>query len=102
MTAWSILGGAALGTLMLRASFITFLGDREMPDTLTRALRYVPAAVLAALVAPAVLQPEGQFDLTNLRLPAAIVAGLVAWRTRNMAYTLVVGMVALWFAQAVS
>ena len=35
----------------------------------------------------------------NLRLPAGLLAALVAWRTRNVLLTITAGMVALWLMQ---
>ena len=58
-------------------------------------LRQIPPAALASIVAPALLRPEGHFDLTSPELAAGLVAALVAWRTRSTALTLVVGMVLL-------
>jgi branched-subunit amino acid transport protein len=54
--------------------------------------------VLAALVLPAVVFPDKHagFDWSNPQLPAAVLAGLVAWRTRSTLLTLAVGMGALW------
>jgi branched-subunit amino acid transport protein len=43
-------------------------------------------------VVPALLRPHGELDLFSPRLLAGVVAALVAWRTRNVAATLVVGM----------
>lgn len=53
-----------------------------------------PASVLAALVLPAVIFPErhAAFDWSNPQILAAIVAGLVAWKTRSTLLTLAVGM----------
>jgi len=69
-----------------------------VPPLVSRALAYVPASVLAALVLPAVVYPEGHGDfvLANPQIPAAILAGLVAWKTRNTVLTLAVGMGVLW------
>jgi branched-subunit amino acid transport protein len=36
-----------------------------------------------------------QLDLLQARVPAALVAGLVTWRTRNAAFTIAVGLTAL-------
>lgn len=104
MTAWLTVLLVGIGTLFLRGSFIAFMGERRLPDVITRGLRFVPAAVLTAIVTPAVFLTDGSFDISfeNLRWPAAIVAAVVAWKTRNIAYTIVAGMVALWIAQAVS
>ncbi len=54
-----------------------------------------PPAARAAIVAPALLRPEGHLDLIQPRFAAGVLAGLVAWRTRNIALTLLVGMAAL-------
>jgi branched-subunit amino acid transport protein len=64
----------------------------------TRVLRYVPAAVLAALVVPAVvsLEPTVVRTLTADRLLAGAVAAGVAWYTEDVTSTIVVGLVALW------
>ena len=74
-----------------------------MPEGLRRALRFVPASVLAALVFPALTHPNGTLDLSfgNFRLFAGLVGALVAWRTRNVLLTLSAGMLALWILQLV-
>lgn len=95
---WSVFLAAGVGTFAMRLSFIELYGRWRMPTLLSRALVYVPASVLAALVLPAVVYPNGQseFVLNNPQIPAAIVAGLVAWRTRNTLLTLGLGMATLW------
>jgi len=72
-----------------------------MPEWLRRALRFVPASVLAALVFPALTYPDGGLDLSlgNVRLLAGIGGALVAWRTKNVLWTIVVGMVLFWILQ---
>lgn len=102
MTAWAIVVLVGVGTVLLRSSFIVFMGDRELPPGFVSALRFVPASVLTALVVPAVVLTDGGFDLSldNHRWPAALVAAFVAWKTRNIAYTILAGMVALWIVRA--
>lgn len=95
---WAALVGMGLVTLALRASFL-LLGERlRLPRGLERALAYVPPAVLAAIVAPALLAGDdgggGAGDAP--RLLAALAAALAAWRLKSLAATIVVGMVALW------
>ncbi len=87
----------ALVTLAQRASFIV-LGDRvTMPPLLRRALAYVPAAVLAAIVTPALFRESGVgVGPVDVRLLAGLVAALVAWRTKSIIATFATGMVALW------
>jgi branched-subunit amino acid transport protein len=93
---------AGLLTFATRLSFIALLGKADVPPLLKRALRYVPPAVLSALVFSEVIVREGHPDVGtgNVRLLAAAVAALVAWRTRNVLLTVAVGMAALWTAQS--
>ena len=84
---------AGIGTYAMRASFLVF-ADRlaDVPPSIQRLLRQIPPAALASIVAPALLRPGGELGLWQPRLAAGLVAALVAWKTRNVALTLVVGM----------
>lgn len=101
MTAWLtfILGG--LGTYAMRISFIAFLGDRTMPAAIERTLTYVGPAVFAAIVFPAVFGEAGVARLWNPDpgLIAAVLAGIVTWKTKNIPLMLAAGMVTLWLLQ---
>ncbi|MFP5579475.1 MAG: AzlD domain-containing protein [Acidimicrobiia bacterium] len=92
-TTWVVILVAAAGTFAQRASFLVF-ADRlaEVSPRAQRVLRQIPPAVLAALVVPALVRPTGELDLWQPRLLAGVVAGLVAWRSRNAGITLVAGM----------
>lgn len=83
-----------------RLSFIAIFARREMPPLLARALRYVPAAMLTALVVPMVVTHAGMPDPTHPRVPAALLAVAVAFVTRSTLWTLTAGMGALWALQA--
>ena len=96
-TVWLAIVLGGVGTYCLRASFL-FLFERvgDVPPRLERALRYVPAAVLAALVVPAILAADGSPTIVgNDRLLAGGLATVVAWRTGSVFATIAVGMVAL-------
>jgi branched-subunit amino acid transport protein len=95
---------AGLVTFLTRLSFIVLLGRVETSPLLTRALRFVPPAVLSAIIFPQALYPNNQLDLSlgNARLLAGLIAALVAWRTRNVLLTIAVGMMALWILQALT
>jgi branched-subunit amino acid transport protein len=86
--------GMALVTYFTRYTMIAALG-REMPVLAQRWLRYVPPAVLAALVVPAALAPQRRLEIG---LPAwAVLAGaVVAWRTRSVLWTILGGMAVFW------
>jgi branched-subunit amino acid transport protein len=94
-----ILGG--LITFAIRLSFILFWGRLNVPDWLQCALRFVPPAVLTAIIFPELLIREGSLDvsMTNPRLVAGAIAILVGLKTKNMILTILVGMAALWLLQ---
>ena len=98
MSAWLIILLMGLVTYLIRLSLIGGLGKVDLPPLVRRALRFVPPAVLTAIIVPEVLLPAGMIDfsLGNTRLPAALLAALVAWRTKNVVLTVAAGMGALW------
>jgi branched-subunit amino acid transport protein len=98
---WTAILLAGAGTFAMRASFIA-AADRlaQVPPGVQRLLRQIPPAALASLVVPALVRPDGELSLTQPRLAIGVLAGLIAWRTRNVALTLVVGLVALVVAEA--
>jgi branched-subunit amino acid transport protein len=96
---WGVIVVIGVVTFLIRVSFIALFGRLDtVPPRVERALRFVPAAVLSALVAPALVtvEPTVVETLTNDRLVAGGVAAAVAWRTENVFATIVVGMLALW------
>ncbi|MCP4574012.1 MAG: AzlD domain-containing protein [bacterium] len=94
-----LVAAGALGTFLLRASFLALVPGEKLPAWARRGLRYVPPAVLAALAAPAFVPAVWPVaDPANLARPvAAVVASLVAWRARNVLVTIGAGMATLWF-----
>lgn len=98
---WLTIIGMGLVTYATRVSLILLLGRVEVPPLVRRALRFVAPAVFSALIVPAVLRPGGALDLSvgNVRLLAAVIAALVAWRTKNTLLTILLGMAALWMLQ---
>ena len=100
---WLTIAGAGAVTFALRLSFIALLGRTETPPFLGRALRFVPAAVLTAVVMPLLFFKDGVLEasLGNERLLAGLVAALIAWRTRSVLFTLGGGMATLWMLQTI-
>ena len=87
--------GMSLVTYLPRLLPAWFLRGRELAPFLVAWLRYVPVAVLAALLIPSLLVSDGEFHFTwnNLYLWAALPAGFTAWKSRSMFLTVLVGMV---------
>ncbi len=86
--------GMGLVTYLPRLLPAWFLRGRKLHPFIEAWLKYVPFAVLAALLLPSLLISEGQLNLawSNLYLWAALPAGLTAWKTRSMFATVLVGM----------
>lgn len=99
---WVVIVAVGALNYLSRVSFIAFFANREMPPLLARALRFVPAAMLTALVLPMVLAPSlaGTIGGVNPRIPAAVAAAVVAYFTRSTLKTLATGMGALWLLEA--
>jgi branched-subunit amino acid transport protein len=103
MSLWVTILAAGLVTFAIRLSFIYLLEKVNMPDWFRRALRFVPAAVLSAIILPELVSPNGSMDISfhNPQLLAGFIAVLVAWRTRNMLLTIAAGMLSLLALQLV-
>jgi branched-subunit amino acid transport protein len=100
---WLIIILSGLTTYGIRLSFIAAHGRVAMPLWATRALTFVPMAVLSAIILPEVVVRNELVDLSagNPRWIAALLAVLVAWRTKNVWLTIAIGMLALYALQAI-
>lgn len=98
MDIWLIMLAVGLLTFFTRLSFIALLERIKLPDTFLRALRFVPIAVLSAIIAPELATYQNQLLLSpaNPRLLAGIIATGVAYATKNVIWTILAGMAALW------
>lgn len=97
MNLWLTILAVGLLTYLMRLSFIGLLRGRTLPPALQHALRFVPVAVLPAIIVQELVPQGSERDalLHNPRLLAGVVAALVAWYTRNVLLTIGVGMATL-------
>lgn len=99
---WTVIVTIGLCAFGLRFSFIQLAGRVDLPFPIQRALRFVPAATLSAIILPALtFDHHGMLNLSlsNAYLMAGIVAALVAWATRSMLISLMIGMGSVWALQ---
>ena len=97
MNIWAaLIAGGAL-TYLTRLSFIFLFGIIDPPEVLKRALRFVPPAVLSAIVFQELLIRDGAvfLSLGNARLLAGIAAILVGLRSKNSLLVIATGMIVL-------
>ena len=83
-----------VATVVTRSSFF-LLGDAvKLPAKVMHALRYAPAAALAAIVAPDLFLSGGSLYVTwmNPKLMAGVAATLFFLKTRHLLGTIVFGM----------
>ena len=96
-TLWLTMLVIGVGTFLIRFSFIWYFGRGQLRPEIQRILRFVPAAVLSALIVPSFfISQQAGIALGNPRLWAGLVAAAVAWRARNVLLTISAGMATLW------
>jgi branched-subunit amino acid transport protein len=102
MTLWLLILVAGLLTFGTRLSFILLLHRLKVPGWFLRALRFVPMAVLSAIILPQLTTHNSVLNISfrNPQLYAGALAILVAWRTRSVLLTILAGMAALLIIQA--
>ncbi|MCL4252023.1 MAG: AzlD domain-containing protein [Anaerolineae bacterium] len=86
--------GMTVVTFGVRYPVLALVGRLQLPQPVIRALRYVPVAVLTAIIVPELLIRDGSWQVnpSNAYLVAGIVSALISWRTKNLLLTIVVGM----------
>lgn len=92
---WALVLGMTAVTFGARYPVLALVSKVGLPPALQRGLRYVPPAVLAAIITPAIFMPNGatlDISLSNAYLAGGIAAGITAWRSKNLLLTLGVGM----------
>lgn len=89
--------GAVFLTYLPRVIPLFVLSRMDIPEIVVRWLRYIPAAILAALLAPEIFMKEGVIELSlrNINLLAAVPTFLVAVYKRNIFLTIIVGVLSV-------
>ena len=98
---WAVIVIVGALNYVSRLSFIALFSRRAVPALLSRAFRYVPAAMLTALVLPMIAVSSDGGSWPIAKVVAAVIAGAVAFFTHSTLKTLAAGMGALWILQAI-
>ena len=87
--------GMMLVTFAARYPLMVLVGKIELPEQAFRALRYVPVAVLTAIIASEAFYRDSVLTvrLSNAYLYAGLITVLIAWRTKNLLMTIIGGMI---------
>lgn len=91
MSFWATCAGMVAVTFGSRLAGLTL--HRELPPFWLRFLHFVPIAVFAGLVTPSLAGSRGE---GGIRVVAAALAAFAAWRTRQLAVAIAVGMATFW------
>jgi branched-subunit amino acid transport protein len=93
---WLMITGMTAVTFGIR--YILFaLADRiRLPSWIEDSLKFIPPAVLIAIILPAVLLPKGdwQVSFSNPYLLSAVVTAAAGLLTRNLLPTIAIGLAA--------
>ena len=94
----------ATGIFTFGTRFIMFSGvvGKQLPAWLYEAFKFVPIAVLTAIIVPTVLIDPASQSVTisdNPRLIAALIAIAMALITRQVIITIAAGLATLWILQ---
>lgn len=91
---WLTIALMSAVTVVPRLLPVWLLAGRTLPPLVVSWLRYVPVAVLAAMLAPSLLLVEGRLDLSwsNLYFWVSLPTFAVAWKTRSLFLTVITGM----------
>lgn len=94
---WIIILGLAVGTFLIRFSFLGPLASLDMPPWALRLLRYTPVAVLPGLITPLVVWPAatgGEPD--PARIAAALTTLVLGLVTKNVIVAILGGGIVLY------
>ena len=97
-----ILGMVAV-TFGARYPVLALVSKLTLPPWLTNSLKFVPVAVLTAIIVPALLAPTDagvNVSFHNEYLVAGLIAIVVSWYTKNILLTIAAGMTSLWIWRA--
>jgi len=101
VSTWLAIAAVCAATFALRAAFIVFADPHRFPHAFRQALKFVPPAVLAAIVALGLAFSDGRMDLGahNERLLAGLVAIVGTIFLRSTLAAIAIGMATLWALQ---
>jgi branched-subunit amino acid transport protein len=90
-----LITGIAALTFFTKFAFAVILKKVEISEKWNKRLAYIPIAVFTTIIVPSLLAPNETLELSiqNEYLIAGIAAFLVAYKTKNLAGTVLIGIV---------
>ncbi|MEF9938266.1 AzlD domain-containing protein [Carnobacterium sp.] len=90
--------GMAVVTYLPRMLPMLLLNNREIPEKIVRWMSFIPVSIFAALIFSDIFFWENQFSinpLENLKLIPAIIVFFIAYKTKNIMWSIVFGVVGI-------
>ncbi|CAD5901529.1 Branched-chain amino acid transport family protein [Carnobacterium maltaromaticum] len=90
--------GMAVVTYLPRMLPMLLLNNREIPEKIVRWMSFIPVSIFAALIFSDIFFWENQFSinpLENLKLIPAILVFFIAYKTKNIMWSIVFGVVGI-------
>lgn len=87
--------GMAVVTYLPRLLPLLLLSNRELPEKFAKWMSFIPVSIFAALIFSDIFFWQNQFDLnplSNLKLLPSILTFFVAYRTKNIMWSIVFGV----------
>ena len=96
---WANVFFLAIGTILIRFSFIAFSSRVKVSDRVKEIFSFIPSAILPALIAPSVFFHQGTSEwlLGKERFFILIFATVVCYFTKSTLATIGFGLVVLYF-----
>jgi branched-subunit amino acid transport protein len=92
--------GMGMVTYLPRWLPLIVLSRRSLPEWLRQWLDFIPVAVLSALILPEIVTTGSprHLDVLQPALWVAFPTFFIAWKSRSLAATVIIGMALFWIA----
>lgn len=93
-----LLIGVSLLTYLIRLLPIMYLSKKELPTWLKEWMKFIPAGIFAALIAPDIFTSNGSLSIsfTNIKLISSFLVLLIALKTKSLGLSIFIGVVSIY------
>ena len=98
MKIWILIIGMGIVTYLPRMMPLLIFSKNNLPPWLESWLKYIPVGIFSALVFPNIFIRNQMFCMTinNIELISSILVFAVAFKTRSLGLSVIVGIISYW------
>lgn len=98
MKIWILIIGMGIVTYLPRMMPLLIFSKKNIPPWLESWLKFIPVGIFSALVFPNIFIRNQMFSMTinNIELISSILVFAIAFRTRSLGLSVVVGIISYW------